>query len=438
MKILYFKSIAFLSLLVLLGISDLYIIPANAAEPSSWAVEEIEAAKTIKAITETLSNDYQDTITRSEFIELLVKSYESIIGNVIDISTVKNPFKDTDKVYLIKAYTTGISKGTSATAFSPDTFITREEMVVMMVRMIEALEANRLISIFQKPVNNEVFADEDKISDWALEDINKAVANGIVSGVGEDKFDPKGISTREQAVVVNYRLLLKVDVSGKINEPWREHLISYESDVEAVLSKNFGTYEESGKKAFVIADILNMRSTPDLTKKDNIIRKLKSSEEVIIIESVSDWYKIVATGEEVGYVHSDYIHIYSLDSELSDIRMQIIAYAKQFIGTPYRYGGSDLAAGVDCSGFTGQVVRPFGYILNRSSKGQGSNGIAVSESELEIGDLVLYGYSGYISHVALYAGSSRVIHATVSKGVKITDMRGYLRKPVIGFRRVIF
>lgn len=425
-------------LVIWLGLTFNHNVYADNNEPSSWAREEIEAAKELHAVTDALSEGYKDSLSRAEFVELLVKTYESVTDEVIDVGTVKNPFKDTDKVYLLKAYATGIVNGTSATTFSPDALVTREQMVVMMVRMVEEIEDQINTRLLAPKSGTMAFSDNTQIAEWAYDEVDKAVTNGIISGEASNRFNPAGNSTKEQALLVNYRLLLKLTANEKVITPWQENLVSYESNVEAVLNKTLGKYETSQTKAFVTADILNMRSTPDLSDASNIIRKLKAYEEVVILATEGDWYQIAASGEMIGYVHSDYIHPYSPDSDLNDIRMQIVAYAKQYIGTPYKYGSDNLTTGTDCSGFTSQVMRPFGYVLSRSSTGQGSNGTPITEGELEPGDLITYGYNGHITHVALYIGNGEIIHATTSRGVMISDFRGYLNEPIIGFRRVVF
>ena len=124
-------------------------------------------------------------------------------------------------------------------------------------------------------------------------------------------------------------------------------------------------------------------------------------------------------------------------TERNTIADAIVNYAKQFQGTRYLYAGTSLTKGIDCSGFTQQVMAPFGIKLSRSSAGQYSNGIAVSKAELKPGDLVYYGFSGRVSHVALYIGNQKVIHANTTYGVSITEAFTWLNKPVIGYRRVI-
>ncbi len=102
---------------------------------------------------------------------------------------------------------------------------------------------------------------------------------------------------------------------------------------------------------------------------------------------------------------------------------EIIAYAMQFLGNPYVYGGSSLTNGTDCSGFTMSVYGHFGYSLNRSSRDQVHNGRAVSLDALQPGDLVFYAYGGVIGHVAIYIGNGQIIHASSpSTGIMISKL----------------
>ena len=102
----------------------------------------------------------------------------------------------------------------------------------------------------------------------------------------------------------------------------------------------------------------------------------------------------------------------------------VVAYAKQFLGNPYVYGGSSLTNGTDCSGFTMSVYAHFGYSLNRSSYTQVYNGRAVSLGSLQPGDLLFYKYnSSTISHVAMYIGGGQIIHASTEEtGIIISGM----------------
>lgn len=104
------------------------------------------------------------------------------------------------------------------------------------------------------------------------------------------------------------------------------------------------------------------------------------------------------------------------EAVVSATRTAIVAYAKQFLGNPYVYGGTSLTNGTDCSGFTQGVYKHFGITTGRSSRDQAANGKEISIDAAQPGDLLFYssGGNGYINHVALYIGGGKVIHASNS------------------------
>ena len=119
---------------------------------------------------------------------------------------------------------------------------------------------------------------------------------------------------------------------------------------------------------------------------------------------------------------------------------EIAAYAQNFLGTPYVYGGSS-TSGFDCSGFTKYVYGQFGYTLNRTATDQLSNGVSVSKDELQPGDLVFFKYrtSKPVSHVGIYIGSGQFVHAsTNSYAVQIDDLSsGHYANVYVYGRRVV-
>ena len=163
---------------------------------------------------------------------------------------------------------------------------------------------------------------------------------------------------------------------------------------------------------------------------------------VLELTGVQDgWYKVVHGGTS-GYVSSDYI---TLTSETpaatvaaSSVGEEIAAYAQNFLGTPYVYGGSS-TSGFDCSGFTQYVFRQCGYSINRTADAQYSNGSYVSYDSLQAGDLVFfantYSASG-ITHVGIYIGGGQFIHAA-NGGVKISSLsESYYSSRYYGARRI--
>lgn len=112
----------------------------------------------------------------------------------------------------------------------------------------------------------------------------------------------------------------------------------------------------------------------------------------------------------------------------SATRTAIVAYAKQFLGNKYVYGGTSLTNGTDCSGFTMRIFEHFGIDTGRSSRDQAANGREIALSEIQPGDLIFYASGSYINHVALYIGGGQIIHASNSKTGIVTST-AYYRTP---------
>ena len=109
--------------------------------------------------------------------------------------------------------------------------------------------------------------------------------------------------------------------------------------------------------------------------------------------------------------------------------MEVVAYARQFLGNPYVYGGTSLTRGTDCSGFVMSVYAHFGVSLEHSSYSMRSAGYKVSLNEIQPGDIVCFP-----GHVGIYAGDGKVINAiNEKKGIGMSNL--YARK-IITVRRI--
>ncbi|OON96699.1 MAG: hypothetical protein ATN36_05035 [Epulopiscium sp. Nele67-Bin005] len=188
------------------------------------------------------------------------------------------------------------------------------------------------------------------------------------------------------------------------------------------------------------AIITQMSQTRNIETNEVIV--LEQNEEVEVLSKVDDKYKVLIDDEIIAYVKQDNLEIKveeksTVASLSGSLANNIVSYAKQFIGTPYSYGGTTLGRGVDCSGFTSQVFKGMGISIPRTSKDQYRYGTTVSRDNLQPGDLVFYGYSGSVSHVALYIGNSQIIHASSSRGVEITSLSMNSSMPIIGYKRVV-
>ena len=162
-------------------------------------------------------------------------------------------------------------------------------------------------------------------------------------------------------------------------------------------------------------------------------------EELVINKNdpnATTWVKI-SIDNESGYIASEYVTLsYELNKAVlvedmsgsSSVRAKLIETAKKYLGNRYVYGGTSLTNGIDCSAFVQQIYRMYGYSLPRTSRSQSTSGTSISSSSAQAGDLVFYGNSGGINHVAICIGNGQIIHASNPRdGVKISNM--YYRTP---------
>ncbi|HPT69621.1 MAG TPA: LysM peptidoglycan-binding domain-containing protein [Syntrophomonas sp.] len=119
---------------------------------------------------------------------------------------------------------------------------------------------------------------------------------------------------------------------------------------------------------------------------------------------------------------------------------RLVEDAAQYLGTPYRYGGSG-PGGFDCSGFTSYIFNRAGISLPRTAAGQYSVGTAVAQSDLQTGDLLFFAGGGSgIDHVGIYAGNGQMIHSSSprSGGVIYTPLSSsYYANSYVGAKRVL-
>lgn len=109
----------------------------------------------------------------------------------------------------------------------------------------------------------------------------------------------------------------------------------------------------------------------------------------------------------------------------------IVAYAMQFKGNPYVWGGNSLTNGVDCSGFVHEVYEHFGISTPRYSQAFKSVGQAVSFDNIQPGDVVVYP-----GHVAIYAGGGVIVEAQSTKA-GITANRSVQCHTILAIRRLV-
>lgn len=179
----------------------------------------------------------------------------------------------------------------------------------------------------------------------------------------------------------------------------------------------------------------------------SVVGQLKNGAEVSIQGQSGDFYKLANCGTnayiakhqvkklEDGkyYVNCDVassetrkLAYYSAVDALA-LRAQILKLTQKQLGARYVMGGSRPGA-FDCSGLSYYIYGKQGISLHRGGSSQPGDGIVVAKEDLQIGDLVFFrepGESYVMSHMGIYAGDNRIIHASSSKGVTYADLDSY-------------
>lgn len=147
--------------------------------------------------TDAVLGNYSSAITREEFASIAVRLYERLSGNPATGSDT-NPFQDTTNGDVLKASALGIVNGVSANRFSPEAGISRQQICVMLMRAIRAARPEASLDTRA----DAPFADDGLIADWAKDAVYFAANAKIMGGVGSNRADPLGSTTREQAIAL--------------------------------------------------------------------------------------------------------------------------------------------------------------------------------------------------------------------------------------------
>lgn len=183
---------------------------AHADELSAWAAEEVENAVKAELVPAEMQAQYTQPCTRQEFCKLVAavvaKRTEMTVQQLAvcrDAAAVS--FSDTEDQDILACAALGIVNGVGNGKFAPNASIKREEAAAMLYRAASVLNIGENQS-------HVAFADENDISDYAkaavaaVSAMQSADGKSVMQGVGQNRFAPKAIYTREQSILTAYRL----------------------------------------------------------------------------------------------------------------------------------------------------------------------------------------------------------------------------------------
>jgi cell wall-associated NlpC family hydrolase len=231
------------------------------------------------------------------------------------------------------------------------------------------------------------------------------------------------------AIGLAYSFSIKAGATAKIMLNKTNVVLEMNTEERLELLNRVPQEEEDG---LVTADDPNEIDTTIKWKSSN--KKVVEVDEAGVLTPVSvGSAKITAKADGKKYTCKVVVIDYT---GMSNEQKEVISYALQFVGNPYRYGGVSLTKGADCSGFTHAVYKKFGYDLFHNAYQQMVDTKKVKMKKIQPGDLIFYGYSkNSCSHVALYIGNGKVVHAsTPATGIVISN---YKYRKYCGVGRVL-
>ena len=177
----------------------------NTAKTSTWAQSDVNFALNDNLLDlDLLGNDYTKNISRLQFCSVVVRLAEEMTGKTITPAAA-NTFTDTNSPYVLKAYAAGITSGTSATTFSPDATLNRQQMATFLYRTLRYIEKNsdyKYTSYTSKLAN---YADNAQLESWAVESMAFMNALDLIKGTADTTLSPNNKCTIEQAIAVAER-----------------------------------------------------------------------------------------------------------------------------------------------------------------------------------------------------------------------------------------
>lgn len=430
-----FKRLTALALALVMVLGLTTGAGAAGAKYSSWFAPYYKEMQELGILPSSFtSGDLTATITRGEMCELAVVAFEKATGNVIDELERTDYFTDTTDKNILKAYEYGIVSGYPDGSFQPNKTLTRQEFFKIIQNFCEAAAYT---STRSKDLST--FADSGSIGSWAREAAQLCVSNAFVDGTKSGSgvyLRPTEGASRQEAMVMFLRAYKDVRQWYYVNITTASVEIN-ESDLNV-------TVTETSKTMYVSTDTLNVRDSWLSTSTK--VGTLTRNQSVTVTGSCSNgWYRIKFEGH-TAYVSGKYLSDEAGASSSSGsissgsgTATDIANFAMSFVGYSYVWGGMSPSTGFDCSGLMYYVLTQYGYSMKRVANDQMTQGTAISRDNLQVGDLVFFGYGSYANHVGMYIGNGNFVHAsTPSTGVRVNSLNEtYYNTRYIGARRII-
>ena len=187
---------------------------------SPWAEQEVERAMRLGLEGSSYNWDLRTPIMRGDFAQravfLVSVEFNTDLDSYLDIMSYRKA-PETGNIFAVTALDVakdlGIIQGRGEDDWDSSSYITRQEAAVMLARTYRAYHGEEVERFVPT-----VFSDEQEIADWAMDDVELMNDLGIMTGVGDGKFDPLGIYTTEQCFITLLRLHEKMSYDGSVQK----------------------------------------------------------------------------------------------------------------------------------------------------------------------------------------------------------------------------
>ena len=303
-----------------------------------------------------------------------------------------------------------------------------------------------------REINNwsEIVVEGRKV--WVLK--NKiSIGNETPEETQPEQTDSEQNTVEDNNVVNN-----TVISEDNTNTATNENNVTNNNTVDNTDTNNTTTSESRNTKGIINVETANVREKA--SKSSKIVYRLDEFDEVTIVEEDGDWYKITNSKGENGYVSKSLVKIADVSSRGNvdaraeipeevkteepemDKGIEVVNYAKQYLGCEYVLGGKTPESGFDCSGYTRYVYKNFGYNIGTVAAEQTSVGAEIAREDLKEGDLILFYNEANtkIGHTGIYIGNNEFIHSANPERGVVTDnlvTNSYYSTRFVTARRIV-
>ena len=306
-------------------------------------------------------------------------------------------------------------------------------------------EAGTIVEALKKQAQEQTDKENKEIKD----EITKEVEADTTKEKGESDEDFK--KRVEEKIEEIFNTKKKPLIDWETLRPQAETLVA-SKDNKNVAFTRATTKNTVVAKSYGLVDATALNVREGKGTDTRIVGLLPSNALMYVLADADQEWVYIESGDVRGFVHSDYVKTGAeVDEEVAKTgeenfpkveerinykdnastyytinsiqggkrntvnsakRQEIVDYASQFIGNPYVWGGTDPVSGADCSGFVQSIYKDFGVSLPRVAADQAYAGTQIPVEEALPGDLIFYmDNSGYIYHVAMYAGDGYTVEA---------------------------